>query len=327
MQTRESSTRIRVRVPATTSNLGPGFDVLGMALQLYCELDLKVYWRQALEPSEPARPRPATVRVDLAGEGADALPRDESNMVVRSFDSVCPTKYWDGTLLHFAIKNGIPVWRGLGSSAAARLCGLLAGDALLHVLEVKAESPLEIVERACEFEGHPDNAVPAFYGGLRASLWNGGDLLHFGLKVPKDLGVVVCVPDFKVPTEKARKVLPKKVSLRDAVHTASHLAFLIKALESGEYAWLKTAMQDVLHQPYRKPLVRGMDAVIRDALKAGAFGAALSGSGPTVLALTLRGPKQAKVGRAMQKAFLRHGKESRYLALDVDNKGAVIDTR
>ena len=112
---------------------------------------------------------------------------------------------------------------------------------------------------------------------------------------------------------------------KDAVHNASRLALLIGALERGEMGLLKIAMQDVLHQPYRRPLMRGMDAVIAAAVRAGAFGAALSGAGPSILALTLRGPKQAKIGRAMQKAFFRSGVESRYLALDVEPAGTRIE--
>ncbi|MEE8425526.1 MAG: homoserine kinase, partial [Elusimicrobiota bacterium] len=171
-----------------------------------------------------------------------------------------------------------------------------------------------------------DNVIPAFHGGLRACLREDGRVMHFCLLWPSDLGVVVCVPDFTVSTQKARRALPAKIAFQDAVHTSSRLALLISALEQGEYAWLKTAMRDVLHQPHRKKLIRGMDVVIQAAVKAGAFGASLSGSGPAIIAIALKGAKQAKIGRAMQKAFFRHGAESRYFVLDTEPKGARIET-
>ena len=332
--------KLRVRVPATTSNLGPGFDVLGMALKLYCELELTLWWlgsplapgEAAARTSEAALPRgiarsadpqaAGSLKVDLAGEGSDVLPADATNLVVRSFREVLPADDFPHPM-RFRITNGIPIERGLGSSAAARLCGLLAAGAV-YDFEAPGLSPDHLIELACRREGHPDNVVPAFFGGLQASLWDGDRILHFALRLPKDLGVVVCVPEFRVSTEEARKVLPKKVPREHAVATSSRLAFLLGALERGEYSWLKVAMKDVIHQPYRRKLVRGMDAVIRAAEGAGAFGAALSGSGSSVLALTLRGTKQAKVGRAMQKAFSRYGAESRVLPLDVDREGARI---
>lgn len=333
--------KIVVRVPATTSNLGPGFDVLGLALKLYCELEFTYWWadagvpllgrprgvphtraRKALGPLAEAGFPMGTVWVELSGEGSRELPADETNLVVRSFREALSANAFPYPML-FRVHNAIPIERGLGSSAAARLCGLLAAGAV-YDFESSGMRPEDLVERACRKEGHPDNVVPAFHGGLQASLWDGERLLHYSLRLPKDLGVAVCVPDFKVPTEEARKVLPKTVLRQDAVATTSRLAFLLGALERGEYGWLKVAMRDVLHQPYRRRLVRGMDGVIRAAEAAGAFGAALSGSGSSILALTLKGSKQAKVGRAMQKAFARYGVESRVLCLEVDREGTRV---
>ena len=301
--------RVRVRVPATTSNLGPGFDTLGMALKLYNEIE--VAWLR--EPGE--------VFTDIEGEGSARLPRGEKNPIVQAFRMILPKSRFPYAL-RVKMTNRIPLARGLGSSAAARLGGLLAAAALR---DFRNPGVADVVSRACALEGHPDNVVPAFHGGLCASIWDGGQPVWLRLKLPRDLGVVVCLPDFEVSTEKARKLLPAMVPFRDAVHNASRVALLIGALERGEMGLLKIAMEDVLHQPYRRPLMRGMDAVIAAAVRAGAFGAALSGAGPSILALTLRGPKQAKIGRAMQKAFFRSGVESRYLALDVEPAGTRIE--
>ena len=310
--TRASKTQgrcIRVRVPATTSNLGPGFDVLGMALKLYNELELT------------ALDAPEGLIIEIEGEGASSLPCGESNAAVEAFRAALP-KGCKPRALRLRMKNRIPLGRGLGSSAAARLCGLLAGGAV-HDFK---ERPLErLIQEACRMEGHPDNTVPAFYGGLCVSFKDGESFRHLRLKLPKGLGVSVCVPDFQVSTEKARALLPRKVDLRDAVRNSSRLALLVAALEQGRFGWLKIAMQDSLHQPYRKRLVRGMDSVIAAAERAGAFGAALSGSGPTILALTPKGTAQARVGRAMEKAFARAGAKSRALALEIDTEGARVE--
>lgn len=300
---------VRVRIPATTSNLGPGFDALGMALKLYNDLEVC------------RLPVPGELCAEIDGEGLAQLPRSEKNLILQAFRLLLPKSRFPYAL-QVRMINRIPLARGLGSSAAARLGGLLAAAALRDFRDTSAA---DVVARACGLEGHPDNVIPAFHGGLCVSIWDGGQPTWLRLKIPRDLGVVVCLPDFEVSTEKARKLLPVKVPLRDAVHNASRLALLIGALERGELGLLKTAMEDVLHQPYRRPIMRGMDAVIAAAIHAGAFGAALSGAGPSILALTLRGPKQAKIGRAMQKAFFRSGVESRYLALDVEPAGARIE--
>lgn len=307
--------KVRVRLPATTSNLGPGFDALGMALKLYNEVE--VSWVK--EHGE--------AHTEIEGEGFTHLPRGEKNPIVQAFRLLLPKTRFPWAL-RFRTRNRIPLGRGLGSSAAARLGGLLCAAALRDFKDAAVQ---DMVAQAVALEGHPDNVVPAFHGGLCVSIWDG---VHAGaarhplwlrLKIPKDLGVVVCLPDYEVSTEKARKLLPAKVPLKDAVHNVQRIALLIGALERGELGLLRTAMDDLLHQPYRRPLMRGMEAVISAAVKAGAFGAALSGAGPSVLALTLRGPKQAKIGREMQKAFFRSGVESRYLALDVEPSGARIE--
>lgn len=302
--------RVRVRVPATTSNLGPGFDVLGMALRLHNEAEVEI------------DPRRRGLAVEIAGEGASGLPRDASNLAVRSFRRAFRGAMPPG--LAFRLTNRIPLARGLGSSAAARLCGLLAAGALQGRGGAPAE---ELVELACRLEGHPDNVAPAFFGGLRACRLERGRLSHFALRVPPGLGVAVCIPDFQVSTDKARAVLPRRVALKDAVATSSGLAFLIGAFERGRPEWLASAMRDVLHQPYRRPLVRGLDSVLRAALRAGAYGAALSGSGPAVLALGPRGRRLKAAGDAMRRAFARAGSASRVLCLDVDRVGARVEVR
>ncbi|MFA5141286.1 MAG: homoserine kinase [Elusimicrobiota bacterium] len=291
---------VRIRIPASTSNLGPGFDVLGMALTLYNEITVE---------------RSEKLVVDIRGEGSDSLPKDARNLVVRTFRTLLPRPGF-----RFRMTNRVPLGRGLGSSAAARLGGLLAAA----FLGPRRPPPSEIVLRACSLEGHPDNAVPAFFGGLCASRYEKGKLQFVRLRQPKGLSVVACVPDFEVPTEKARAVMPKQVPLRVAVQTTSRLALLLAAFEHRQYDLLRSAMDDVLHQPYRKKLTPGMAAVIRAALSAGAFGAALSGSGPTVLAFAPK-DKAGAAARSMERAFQRVRIASKSLRLCVDTDGARVE--
>ncbi len=300
--------KVRVRVPATTSNLGPGFDVLGMALKLYNELELT------------CMPGSGKVDFDITGEGADSLPRNRTNITFKAFRSI-----FSGSLKHldlrFRMKNRIPVARGLGSSAAARLSGLLAAAALKSGKRPNFE---KLVEKACSLEGHPDNAVPAFFGGLCGSVREKGGVEHFRLRTPRELTTVLCIPDIEVSTEKARRLIPKRVPLTDAVFTSSRLALLVAAFEQRRYALLKTAMRDVLHQPRRKKLIPGMDAAIEAALAHGALGAALSGSGPTILAFTSDERSGRRAGRAMARVFQRRRIASRMLILDADNTGVHV---
>jgi len=303
------NTKIRITVPATTSNIGPGFDVLGMALTLYNELEVT------------REPGWGEVRVDIRGEGAETLPRGRANLVLRAFRALRPGPFPKHNLF-FRMTNRIPLCRGLGSSAAARLAGLMAAAAL------KSGKPpfADVVAKACAMEGHPDNAVPAFFGGLCGSVVDKKRIEYFRLNPPRGLRTVLCVPDFEVPTEKARRLMPKRVSLADAVFTSSRLALLTAAFAQGRLELLKTAMQDVLHQPYRRRLVPGMNAAIAAAERAGALGAALSGSGPTVLAFAGGERAGRRAGRAMERVFARRGRSCRVLVLGVDGRGARVRT-
>lgn len=298
---------IRVSVPATTSNLGPGFDTLGMALTLRMTLSLE------LPPSARG------LAVGIEGEGAD-LEETADNLVVRSFFAGLGTRR--PPALAFRIRSEIPAARGLGSSAAARLCGLLAAAALRGCRPADFE---RAVEAAVAMEGHPDNAVPAAYGGLRSVLMDGPRPMSVLWSVPRGLGVTVCVPDYEVSTPKARAVLPAKVPLKDAAANAARVAHLLGALRDGRLGELGAAMQDALHQPYRARLLPGFPEALRAAYAAGAAGAALSGSGSSVLAFVPVGRAQARVGAAFERAFARAGRRARSLALSVDRRGACVE--
>lgn len=301
--------RVSVSVPASTSNLGPGFDCLGLALDLRNELTLEL-----VDGRGPAL-------VEIQGEGADTLPRGESNLLVQAARKVLPRRL-PGRLLFKAV-NRIPLARGLGSSAAAAVAGLWAGAHLFGTLR-RSEDELEAL--AVSLEGHPDNVAPCVHGGLTASLAPAGRGRPRAHRLPlhPSLSAAVCIPAFALPTKKARAALPAKVPMADAVFNTSRAILLVRALETGRTERMAGLMDDRLHQPYRARLVPGLAAALAAAVKAGAAGAALSGSGPTVFAF-VTGDAARRAGEAMKRAFARRRVASRWLALDVDHQGVRVE--
>ena len=299
----------RVLVPATSANLGPGFDVLGVALGLFNEVHATA--------EGASKGRIGALQIDVHGAGTDELPRDASNLIVQAMERVCrKTRCWPQRLT-LKLVNRIPLSRGLGSSSAAIVGGLAAANRLLG----DPLSPDTLLEMAVEMEGHPDNVTPALMGGFCVSGIFQGKPRYWSIPAATDLRAVIAVPELLLPTKAARAVLPKQVPLKDAVFTASRVAFLIGALQKKRYDWLGDAMEDVLHQPYRKRLVPGLMDVIAAARKAGAYGAALSGAGSCVIALTPAGALEKKVGLAMQAVFKRQRIVSQVLHLKLENKG------
>ncbi|OIO76547.1 MAG: homoserine kinase [Elusimicrobia bacterium CG1_02_37_114] len=300
--------KIKVKIPATTGNLGSGFDVVGAALKLYNTIEVQ--------------PDNKKLVIDIKGEGENNLPRDRRNIVYQAMEKVfrktgCPP----ATGYRIRLINNIPVARGLGSSASAIIGGLvcankLCGDKL---------SKDEIIKIATELEGHPDNVIPALLGGLCISYKqkDTGKIRYVRLDLPTGLVAVLCIPEFELSTEKARKILPKKISMSDAVFNCSRVALLINALTKKKYELLSVAMEDKLHQPYRAKLIGGMDNVFRTAVESGAFGAALSGAGPAILAFVSPG-KAKRVGQEMVRVWRKNRVSSKYAILGFDNVGAQI---
>jgi homoserine kinase len=296
--------RAKVRVPATTSNLGPGFDCLGLALGLYNEVTAELYDKRG------------PIEVVVEGEGAEKLPKDETNLIARAAKTLggCDQR------VVFRATNRIPLARGLGSSAAAAVAGLFAGDKLLNL----KTPPDQLLRYAAVMEGHPDNAAPAALGGFVLSVKGARDFQTHSLPFHKDLCAVVCSPDFELATKEARAVLPPTVMREEAVENVSRVSLLVDALARGRWSDLGEAMRDRLHEPYRAKLVPGLHKVCDAARAAAPCGAALSGAGPSVLALCQKGKDADKIGRAMQAAFFTAGKKSVYFILPVDRKGVAV---
>ena len=257
---------VKVKIPATSANLGSGFDALGLSLTLYNYLEV--------EESD---------RLDISSTDAVEIPKNEQNLVYKTvkylFD-VC------GRPLHglrIVQTNNIPLARGLGSSSACIVGGLVAANQLMGC-------PLnedELLGFAATLEGHPDNAAPALLGGLVTAVIEDGKVYHVKQTVKDDLMFAAFIPGFELKTSKARKVIPLEVSHRDAVFNLSRAALMSVSLYSGDYQNLRAACEDRLHQQYRLPLIRGAQQIFDMSYRFGAYAAFISGAGPTVMALSL----------------------------------------
>lgn len=294
--------RVRVAAPASTANLGPGFDCLGLALELYHRLEVTE------EPGEGAE-------VLAWGEGARTVPLDDGNLVLRGVRRALDAVGYTAGFLRLESRNEIPLACGLGSSAAAYAAGLAAGQ-LLCGRGLERDS---LIEMGVEEEGHADNVTASVLGGFVVVGASTDRLAYVRLEPPGDLQVIAAVPDFALPTRESRAVLPKVVPFDQAVLNQGRVGLLVAALTEDRPELIGAAMEDCLHQPYRAALVPGMDDVRQAALGAGALGAALSGAGPTILALVRRGAEG--VGEAMRDTWARHGVQSRVLALEIDRSG------
>lgn len=300
-------TTVRITIPATSANLGPGFDCLGLALGLYNHIEM-------------ATAVSLTFSISISGEGAMQLPEDETNLVWQAANALWQQAGQRPSGLHVRLHNEIPVGSGLGSSATAILGGMLAANALIG-------SPLsaaEVLRLAIAYEGHPDNVAPAMSGGLVLSVQDGDDWLLEAVPVPA-LQVVYVLPEFDLPTQQARAVLPTAVSRSDAIFNAARVGLLLRALSTADFARLAVAMQDRLHQPYRIPLVPGLARAMEAAVAAGAAGVALSGAGPSLIAFAPA--NHAAIAQATTGAFAAAGLHSRAWVLPVAATGATVNGR
>lgn len=302
----DRSRKVRVKVPASTANLGPGFDTLGMALNLYAWIEMSVA---------------EETRITLFGDQMNGIPTDKSNllyevaqMVFEKAGVVCPE-------LDIAMYSEIPLTRGLGSSASAIVGGLAAANALIG-------NPLtndELFQMATAIEHHPDNVGASVFGGLVVAFWDGERAEHIRVEPDPRMEVLVAIPHFQLSTEKARNVLPREQSLSNAVFNVGHSSVLVAALCTGRLDMISRAMKDALHQPYRAAMVPGLAKILDEATNHGALGVALSGAGPTILALVDRHSAQkAELESFMKSTLLKEGIEATTLWLEPDQAGVQV---
>lgn len=257
---------IKVKVPATTANLGPGFDSIGMALQLY-----NIVYAEEISKGLEI----------IIQDGNPSIPTDESNLI---YQTICHFYNEIGKPIpgvRLIQQDSIPHTRGLGSSAACIVAGLHIANAMSKSFFSKEE----LVQMAAQLEGHPDNTTPALLGGMTVGAMNEEDMKYVKIKVAENMHFAVMIPEFTLSTELARKVLPTHIPLKDGVFNASRAALLAASMITGDVDNLTMAMEDRFHEPYRAELIPHMTEVIDQAKKYGAKGCCLSGAGPTIIAV------------------------------------------
>lgn len=293
---------VRVQVPATTANLGPGFDCLGMALQLY----------NSVEMTETG----TGLHIEIHGEGNQDIPRDENNMVFQAAQKVFKQAGLKPTGLRIRLSNNIPVARGLGSSTAAIVGGMIAAN----IISRNKLDNKDIINLAYSMEGHPDNVAAAVLGGIVVAVPADGEVRCIKIPPPKQLQAAISIPDFTLSTRTSRDVLPQQVPINDAAFNLGRVALLVSALYTGDINQFGVAMEDRLHQPYRTNLVPGMKKVFAAARLAGAKGITLSGSGPTIIAYS--DGNMELVARVMKDTFRQNGVKARSMVLGISPVGA-----
>lgn len=289
-----------LRVPASSANLGPGFDALGLALDIY--LDCR--FRKGDHLSIQAR-----------GRDADQISTSEENLIWQTALAVAKDVRGELPPVDLIIDNQIPIGKGLGSSAAALTAGVVIAD---HLLDL-GWKPLRVLDEAARIEGHPDNVAACVLGSIVASaIDSGGVARAVRLEMPKRFGVAVVVPDFVLPTVEARAVLPETYSKADAIFNVQRSSLLIAALATGSVNAFPVALEDRFHQPFRSGLVPGLDEILK--LRApGLLGCALSGAGPSILVFYERGCES--VCDLVRQVFRLHGRDSEVLWTEIADHG------
>ncbi|MGM0601746.1 MAG: homoserine kinase [Bacillota bacterium] len=258
---------IEFKIPATSANLGPGFDTLGLALNLFNIFEVN-------------RRNDGQINISVISENNRVSFEKSDNLILKSYLRYYEyiNKKADG--IDITEKMNSPLARGMGSSASAIVGGMLSAAYNSKILI----SEKEFAELAVDIEGHPDNVIPAVFGGLNINYKTNDQFSYYKIHIPEELKFIVIIPDFELKTSETRKILPDKLDYSSAVYNLGRISLLITAFLEKNYSLLADAMEDKLHQPFRSELIPGFDSVIQAAKNGGAFGASLSGAGPTVIA-------------------------------------------
>ncbi len=293
----------KIRVPASSANLGPGFDALGLALGVYLECRFRT-----------------STELHIHAEGRDAplIAPGDNNLIWQTALKVAEDTQCTLPLIDLEIRNDIPIGKGLGSSAAALTAGVVIADKLLDL----NWKPHRVLDEAARIEGHPDNVSACVLGSIVASaIDSGGVTRAVRLELPASYGIAVVVPDFVLLTEEARTVLPNSYSSQDAIFNVQRASLLIAALATGTTSAVPEALDDRIHQPYRASLVPGLDEILK--LRApGLLGCTLSGAGPSVLVFYERGSEQ--VCDLVRQIFALHGHDAEVIWADIAAEGYTI---
>lgn len=296
---------VEVRVPATSANMGAGFDSMGIALAIYNQIKIS-----EIESG---------LRI-INTDAQEFIPTNENNLiyraVVRVFDEVGYRKKG----IEIIQKSNIPVTRGLGSSSACIIGGVLGGN----VISGRKLSYERLIEIAAEMEGHPDNVVPAMYGGFCVSVNDGKKIYKKSIKPDASLKYAVMVPEYFVRTKKSRGILPEKVLLKDAAHNISRAAWLTACFATGDFDNIRPGVEDKIHQPYRRDYVEGMDNIFEKTYLCGSKATFLSGSGPAIVSVLDKDYDLFK--ERMNDYFMAEMREWKCMIAEIDNVGAIVKT-
>ena len=299
--------RVTVSVPATTANLGVGFDCIGAALTMANQFEFTTVNTDT------------KLKIAVSGREADKVGTNPDNLIYRSFIKLYQKIEQKPPNIELNITLGVPLSRGLGSSATAIVGGLLGANNL-------AGNPLtqvEIMEMAIAIEGHPDNVVPALLGNCQLSVADGDKWQISPIPWHAEIVPVVAIPNFELSTQQARSVLPESYNRSDAIFNISRMGLLLRGLATNNREWLRTALTDKIHQPYRQKLIVGYEELYSAAVSAGAYGMVISGAGPTLLALT-HPDNTERVVRSMTTAWTKLGIEPIVRSQAIDTAGARV---
>ncbi len=309
--------KVSVKVPATTANIGPGFDCLGMALPIYNTITIE----ETVLPG-------TGIEINVIAESAaidelslEHIPLDENSLVYKAVELLYNSIGQTPSELKINIHSNIPVARGLGSSASVIVGALIAANELLG----KPADEVALLSIACEIEGHPDNITPAIVGGLvLSSQEDDGSVVYRKLNWPTEWAITVCVPDFELSTDIARSVLPKEVPMKDAIFNAQRLGMFVQAVNTKDSELMKLALKDRLHQPYRMKLVPGLDKIM-DNLRHidSVLGCVLSGAGSSILVISEKNDLD-KIRGIVKDTWTDQNIKSDIKTLNIEQTGAQI---
>lgn len=306
--------KVTVRVPATTANLGPGFDCLGIALPIYNEITVE----ETIMPG-------TGVEINIIDEMDEfetlSIPTDENNIAYKAIDLLYNSIGQTASELKISIKTNIPIAKGLGSSASVIVGGLIAANELLG----KPADEAALLSIATEVEGHPDNVAPCILGGfVLSSLEDDGSIVYRKLPWPKDWKITVCIPDYELSTDISRSVLPEKVDRKDASYNARRCAMLIDAVYTNDSDLMKLALQDKLHQPYRMKLVPGLKEISEQLRhEENVLGCVLSGAGPALVVVS-KGNGLNRIKEIVSQTWFNLNVRSEIRTLEIEEEGAVL---
>jgi len=309
--------KVSVKVPATTANIGPGFDCLGMALPIYNTITIE----ETVLPGtgiEINVLNDENVTNDLILEH---VPQDETSIIYKAIELLYNSIGQSPSELKITVQSQIPIARGLGSSASVIVGGLLAANELLgHPADEVA-----LLSIATEVEGHPDNVTPAIVGGLvLTSQEDDGSIVYTKLNWPEEWVITVCIPDYELSTDISRSVLPKEVPMSDAVFNAKRLGMFVQAINTKDSKLMKLALQDRLHQPYRMKLVPGLDKITENLKhEESVLGCVLSGAGPAILVISLKNELD-KIKSIVSDTWKDLNVKAEIITLPVELQGALV---